>query len=48
MESARTREVPEWLKLNKNQFRGEVSRLPGVDDARLPVEVSMVVGLYSK
>ncbi len=48
IESHHSQEVPDWLKLNKNKFRGEVLRLPGVADARLPVEVSMVVGLYSK
>ena len=48
MESARSREVPGWLKLNKNQFRGEVLLLPGAEDVRLPVNVSLVVGLYSK
>lgn len=48
LESTSNREIPDWLKLNKNKFRGEVLRLPGEADVRLPVEISLVVGLYSK
>ena len=48
MESMHSQEIPDWLNLNKNKFRGEVMRLPEAADARLPIEISMVVGLYSK
>lgn len=48
LEASRAQEVPEWLRLDKNQFRGEVLRLPGVADSRVPVDVSLVVGFYSK
>ena len=48
LESAHTQQVPEWLRLNKNKFRGEVIRLPAEEDLKIPVEISMVVGLYTK
>jgi len=45
---ARSHEVPSWLQLNKNEFRAEVLRLPNRDDIDVSVDISMVVGLYSK
>ena len=48
LEAARSREVPAWLKLTKNQFRGEVLRMPEPADLTLPVDISKVVTLYSK
>lgn len=48
LEASRSQEVPGWLKLNKNQFRAEVVRLPAEDDMKVPVEISQVVALYSK
>ncbi len=48
LESPHTQEVPEWLRLNKNKFRGEILRQPAEEDLRIPVDISMVVGLYTK
>jgi small subunit ribosomal protein S4 len=48
LEASRAQEVPEWMRLDKNQFRGEVLRLPGAGDSRVPVDISLVVGFYSK
>jgi len=48
LEAARSREVPAWLKLTKNQFRGEVVRMPEPADLTLPVDISKVVTLYAK
>ncbi len=48
LEATRAQEVPEWLRLDKNRFRGEVLRLPGAGDGRVPVDLSLVVGFYSK
>ena len=48
LESPHTQEVPEWLKLNKNKFRGDVLRQPSQQDLRIPVDISLVVGLYTK
>lgn len=48
LESSHAQEVPEWLRLDKNQFRGEVLRLPVAGDIRIPVDISLVIGLYTK
>lgn len=48
LEASRAQEIPQWLRLDKNQFRGEVLRLPGAADGRVPVDISLVVGFYSK
>jgi len=45
---ARLRDVPSWLQLNKNEFKAEVLRLPGREDIPIPIDISLVVGLYSK
>lgn len=45
---ARHPEVPGWMQLNKNEFRAEILRLPGTEDIVVPVDISKVVGLYSK
>ncbi|MDP8214442.1 MAG: 30S ribosomal protein S4 [Candidatus Euphemobacter frigidus] len=48
LEASHAQEVPEWLHLDKNQFRGEALRLPTINEGRVPVDISLVVGLYSK
>jgi len=48
LEASHAQVIPEWLRLDKNQFRGEVLRLPAMAEGRVPVEISLVVGLYSK
>ena len=48
LEASHAQIVPGWLRLDKNQFRGEVLHLPKIDEGRVPVDISLVVGLYSK
>ncbi len=48
LEASHAQVIPEWLRLDKNQFRGEVLRLPTMEEGRVPVDISLVVGLYSK
>lgn len=45
---SRTQEIPGWLDLNKNQFWAKILRMPEMDDINVPVDISLVVGLYSK
>jgi len=40
--------VPEWLSLDRKSFAGTVMRLPMKADAKLPVEESLIVELFSK
>ncbi len=48
LEATRSREVPGWLKLDKNRFRGEVLSLPKLGEISIPVDVSQVVALYTR
>ncbi|MEA1928111.1 MAG: 30S ribosomal protein S4 [Candidatus Auribacterota bacterium] len=48
LEASHAQVIPEWLNLDKNRFRGEVTRLPMVNEGRVPVDISLVVGLYTK
>lgn len=40
--------VPDWLELNKNDYKGSVLRLPVRSDIQAPVQESLIVELYSK
>lgn len=48
LEMLQDRNVPEWLKLDKNQLEATIERLPTKADAALPVEESLIVELQSK
>lgn len=40
--------VPDWLSLDRKTLAGKVMRLPSKADAKLPVEESLIVELFSK
>ena len=40
--------VPEWLKLDRNELKGTVLRMPVREDVDFPVEEHLIVELYSK
>jgi len=42
------RGVPQWLELDKDNFKGTVKMLPAREDLTMPVEEQLVVELYSK
>ncbi|MEE9613671.1 MAG: 30S ribosomal protein S4 [Thermodesulfobacteriota bacterium] len=42
------RGVPEWLSLEKDDFKGTVMRLPKREDTTLPIQEHLIVELYSK
>ena len=48
LEGSRGREVPGWLKLDKNRFRGEALSLPKPGEIKIPVDVAQVVALYTR
>lgn len=48
VESMKDLEVPEWLSLDRQTLQAQVLRLPTKADAKLPVEESLIVELYSK
>ncbi len=40
--------IPEWLSLDKDNFKATVARLPRRDDTTLPMHEQLIVELYSK
>ncbi|MEE8574648.1 MAG: 30S ribosomal protein S4 [Thermodesulfobacteriota bacterium] len=48
LETVDRRGVPEWLSLDKDQFKGVVMRLPERDDITMPITEQLIVELYSK
>lgn len=42
------RGVPEWLELDKKEFKGEIKRLPERSDITVPISEQLIVELYSK
>jgi len=48
LESKSAFDVPTWLELDKEHFRGRVVRLPERSDITFPVNETLIVELYSK
>lgn len=42
------RNIPSWLNLDSENFKGQVLELPRHEDISMPIEVSLIVELYSK
>lgn len=48
LDTADGRGVPEWLTINKQAFRAEVSRMPERADVNYDIQESLIVESYSK
>ena len=48
LENVQKREIPDWLELNKAEFKGKVKYLPERNHITLPIEENLVVELYSR
>ena len=48
METVARRGVPQWLEVDKTNFRGVVKMLPAREELTMPVKEQLVVELYSK
>ncbi|MCX7915574.1 MAG: 30S ribosomal protein S4 [Verrucomicrobiae bacterium] len=48
LESAQVRMAPEWLVLDRDNLRGQVSRLPTMDDIQPIVNPQLIVEFYSR
>lgn len=48
LESAKNREAPQWLDMDRAAFKATIKDLPAREDVTIPVEERMVVELYSK
>jgi small subunit ribosomal protein S4 len=42
------RGVPQWLELDKDNFRGRVKAMPGREDLKMEIREQLIVELYSK
>uniref|UniRef100_A0A7V4E569 Small ribosomal subunit protein uS4 n=1 Tax=candidate division WOR-3 bacterium TaxID=2052148 RepID=A0A7V4E569_UNCW3 len=48
LEERKTFDVPTWLELDKEHFRGRVVRMPERSDVTFPINETLIVELYSK
>jgi small subunit ribosomal protein S4 len=48
MGSVERRGVPQWLELDKDNFRGKVRALPAREDLKTEIREQLIVELYSK
>ena len=48
VETAKTREAPQWLDIDRASLKGAIKDLPTKQDITVPVEERLVVELYSK
>ena len=48
METVARRGIPQWLEIDKTNFRGGVKTLPAREELTMPVKEQLVVELYSK
>ncbi len=48
VESAKGRGIPEWLELDRDNFKGKVLREPRRSDILYPINEQLIVELYSK
>lgn len=48
MDAVVRRGIPQWLELEKDNFKGSVKALPVRDDITMPIQEQLVVELYSK
>ena len=48
LESVQRRGLPQWLELEKDQFKGVVKGLPNREELTMPMQEQLIVELYSK
>ncbi len=48
LETAQGRGIPEWILLDKPNFKAEISRMPIREDVKYEIQESLIVELYSK
>ena len=48
LDSVQRRGVPQWLELDKGQFKGVIKGLPNREELTMPMQEQLIVELYSK
>ncbi|MDY6843287.1 MAG: 30S ribosomal protein S4 [Thermodesulfobacteriota bacterium] len=48
LEAVERRQIPNWLELDRENFRGRVLNFPVRDDITMPIQEQLIVELYSR
>jgi small subunit ribosomal protein S4 len=48
METVVRRGIPNWIELEKEQFKGTLKALPNREELTMPIQEQLIVELYSK
>jgi small subunit ribosomal protein S4 len=48
METVVRRGIPNWIELDKDNFKGTLKALPNREDLTLPIQEQLIIELYSK
>jgi len=48
LEAVARREIPSWLELERDNFKGAVKNLPNRQEITMPIQEQLIVELYSK
>lgn len=48
LKAVERRGVPQWLEVDKDNFRGTIRLLPSREDITMPIQEHLIVELYSK
>ena len=48
METVVRRGIPNWIELEKEQFKGTLKALPNREDLTMPIQEQLIIELYSK
>ena len=48
LEAIVRRGIPQWLEIDKDNFKGQVVGIPAREDITLPIQEQLIVELYSK
>ena len=48
VETVARRGIPQWLELDKENFKGVLTRIPAREELTMPIQEQLVVELYSK
>jgi len=48
LDALESRSIPQWLDVDKEDFRGSVKSLPEREDITMPIQEQLIVELYSR
>jgi len=48
VETSVRREIPRWLEVDKENFKGVMKAIPSREDISMPIQEQLIVELYSK